>query len=236
MKIVTRLASVAALGAVTAAGAAAGGLYYLLRRSLPRTRGSLTVDGLNRPVEIVRDRWGVPHIFAGDEHDLAFGLGFAHAQDRLWQMDFYRRLFSGTLAEVVGEPGVQMDRLMRRFGLRRFAGSQLSQIDAETMAGLEAYVAGVNTFMESVGGRLPLEFLLLRYRPATWTVADSLAFGKFMGWMLASGWCTQIVRSQLMAKLGPEALSELEPLYPEGGLLTVPPGTEYRRGDAQLLE
>jgi len=236
MRTFVRLASVAALGAVTAAGAAAGGLYYLLRRSLPRTRGSLTVDGLNGPVEIVRDRWGVPHIFAGDEHDVAFGLGFAHAQDRLWQMDFYRRVFSGTLAEVVGEPGIQVDRLMRRFGLRRAAGAQLGQIDAETMAGLEAYAAGVNTFMESASGRLPLEFLILRYRPQTWAVADSVAFGKFMGWMLASGWSTQIVRSQLMAKLGPEALSELEPLYPESGLLTVPPGTEYRRGDAQLLQ
>ena len=199
MRTFVRLASVAALGAVTAAGAAAGGLYYLLRRSLPRTRGSLAVDGLNGPVEIVRDRWGVPHIFAGDEHDVAFGLGFAHAQDRLWQMDFYRRVFSGTLAEVVGEPGIQVDRLMRRFGLRRAAGAQLGQIDAETMAGLEAYAAGVNTFMESAGGRLPLEFLILRYRPQTWTVADTVAFGKFMGWMLASGWSTQIVRSQLMA-------------------------------------
>ena len=141
MRTPVRLASFAALGGATAVGAAAGGLYYLLRRSLPRTRGSLTVDGLNGPVEIVRDRWGVPHIFAGDEHDVAFGLGFAHAQDRLWQMDFYRRVFSGTLAEVVGEPGIQVDRLMRRFGLRRAAGAQLSQIDPETMAGLEAYAA-----------------------------------------------------------------------------------------------
>jgi penicillin amidase len=236
MKTFVRLARVASLGGAMVTGAAAGGLYYLLRRSLPRTRGSLTVDGLNGPVEIVRDRWGVPHIFAGDEHDVAFGLGFAHAQDRLWQMDFYRRVFSGTLAEVVGEPGIQVDRLMRRFGLRRAAGAQLRQIDAETMGGMEAYAAGVNAFMESVGGRLPLEFLLLRYRPQTWAVADSVAFGKFMGWMLASGWVTQIVRSQLMAKLGPEALSELEPPYPESGLLTVPPGTEYRRGDAQLLQ
>lgn len=235
MKTPVRLAGVVALGAAVG-GAAAGGFYYLLRRPLPRTRGKLAVDGLNGPVEIVRDRWGIPHIFAGDEQDAAFGLGYVHAQDRLWQMDFFRRVFSGTLAEVVGESGIQVDRLMRRFGLRRAAGSQLGQIDAETMAGLEAYVAGVNTLMESLGGRLPLEFRILRYRPRTWTVADTLAFGKFMGWLLASGWVTQIVRSQLMAKLGPETLSELEPLYPEGGLLTVPPGTEYRRGDDQLLQ
>jgi penicillin amidase len=236
MKSPARLATAAALGAVTAAGAAAGGLYYyVLRRSLPRIRGDFTVDGLKGPVEIVRDRWGVPHIFAADERDVLFGLGFVHAQDRLWQMDFYRRLFSGTLAEVVGEPGIQIDRLMRRFGLRRFAAAQLDQVDAETMAAIEAYTAGVNAFLGTAGGRLPLEFLILRYRPQPWAVADSVAFGKFMGWMLASGWATQIARSELMARLGPEALSELEPLYPEGGLLTVPPGTEYRRGDAQLL-
>ena len=235
MKTMVRLASVIALGAATGA-AAVGGLYYLLRRPLPRTRGRLTVNGLDGPVEIVRDRWGIPHIFAGNENDAVFGLGFAHAQDRLWQMDFYRRVFSGTLAEVVGESGVPVDRLMRRFGLRRSAGSQLHEIDAETMARLEAYVAGVNALMESVGGRLPLEFRILRYRPQPWTVADTVAFGKFMGWLLSSGWATQIVRSELLAKLGPEALSELEPLYPENGPLTVPPGTEYRGGDAQLLQ
>src|SRR3989304_1170799 len=130
MKSPARLAAAAALGAVTAAGAAAGGLYYyVLRRSLPRIRGDLTVDGLKGPVEIGRARGGVPHIFSADEHDVLFGLGFVHAQDRLWQMDFYRRLFSGTLAEVVGEPGVQIDRLMRRFGLRRFAAAQLDPVD-----------------------------------------------------------------------------------------------------------
>ncbi len=235
MKNRARLASVAALGAAVG-GTIGGALYYLLRRPLPRIRGNVTVEGLNGPVEIVRDRWGIPHIFAGDVNDAVFGLGFVHAQDRLWQMDFYRRVFSGTLAEVVGEQGVQVDRLMRRFGLRRVASSQLDQIDSETMAALESYAAGINAVIDSAGGRLPIEFRILRYSPRPWAVADSVAFGKFMGWLLASGWATQIVRAQLMAKLGPELLSELEPPYPEGGLLTVPPGTEYRRGDAQLLE
>src|SRR4030065_285580 len=106
---------------------------------------------------------------------------------------------------------------------------------ASSMARLEAYVAGVNAFMGTAGGRLPLEFRILRYRPQPWTVADSVAFGKFMGWMLASGWATPIARSLLMAQLGAETLSELEPLYPEGGLLTVRRGSEHRRGSARHL-
>jgi penicillin amidase len=104
------------------AGTTAAGLWYqLFRRPLPRVKGRLRLDGLEQAVEIGRDRWGVPHIHANTANDLWFGEGFCHGQDRLWQLDLYRRIGSGRLAEIAGRPGLRTDRFMRTLGLRRAA-------------------------------------------------------------------------------------------------------------------
>src|SRR3990172_4699935 len=105
-----------ALGAIVAAGATGAAAFYLLRRPVPRSGGRLALKGLQSPVEIIRDRWGVPHIYASNLRDLFFAVGYAQAQDRLWQMDFNRRLASGRLAEVLGGPAPEVDRLTRRIG------------------------------------------------------------------------------------------------------------------------
>src|SRR3990170_8867995 len=131
-----RLFGLASAGLTVGAGA---GLYYLLRRSLPKTSGTLRLRGLEGPVAVVRDRWGVPHVFAGDEHDAMFALGFVHAQDRLFQMDFYRRLASGRLSEVAGGVTLGIDRLMRRVGLHRAAGAQFAALGEATTSRLKAY-------------------------------------------------------------------------------------------------
>src|SRR5918994_5354730 len=109
----------AALGAALGAGAFAWLWHRLLRRPLPKTDGSISVAGITGPVEIRRDRWGVPHVSASERLDLWFGQGFCHGQDRLWQMDFYRRVVSGRLAEIAGAEGLPSDRLMRTLGLHR---------------------------------------------------------------------------------------------------------------------
>ena len=95
------------------------GYYFLKKKFLPQTRGNLKIQGLVDPVEVIRDRWGIPHIFARSETDLIFAQGFIHAQDRLWQMDFHRRLVAGRLAEVLGEVALPADRWMRILGMRR---------------------------------------------------------------------------------------------------------------------
>src|SRR3990172_11495649 len=100
-----------ALGLVVAAGATAVGAAYMLRRPVPRARGCLSLKGLQSRVEIIRDRWGVPHIYASNLRDLFFGVRYAQPQDRLWQMEFNRRLASGTLSEVLGGPAPEVDRL-----------------------------------------------------------------------------------------------------------------------------
>ena len=167
------------------------------------------VVGLSEPAEIIVDRWGVPHIYAGNVQDLMTAQGFVHAQDRLWQLDFSRRLIAGRLSEVMGEQTVPLDRWMRTLTLRRVAEQEVDLLDEETRSYLDAYSAGVNARIAQ--GRLPLEFSLLRYSPEPWTIADSLSWIKLMAWVLSANWETEILRALLIERLGPDLAAELEP-------------------------
>ena len=129
--------------------------------SLPQVSGELRVAGLAGPVEVVRDRWGVPHIRAGSAEDAYRALGFVHAQDRLWQMEFNRRVGQGRLAEILGRDALPFDRLMRTLDLRGAAEASVEHLGVEARQMLEAYAGGVNAFLRS-GARLPPEFLILR--------------------------------------------------------------------------
>ena len=175
-------------------------LTLLSRSRAPQVNGSLPLPGLGSPAEVMRDRWGVPHIYASNRHDLMQAQGFVHAQDRLWQMEFNRRLVAGRLSEVMGAATATVDRWMRTLTLRRVAESEVPLLDAETRGYLDAYAAGVNAFIER--GRLPVEFALLRYRPEPWGAADTLAWTKMMSLMLSVNWEAEIRRAQLAARLG----------------------------------
>ncbi len=141
------------------------------RARRPKLSGGITVDGVRAPVEVLRDRWGVPHLYAQSVPDLLFAQGFVHAQDRLWQMDFQRRVVAGRLAEVLGPELLETDRATRVLGMYRVAQAEVGMLSAEGRAGLEAYAAGVNAAMRRQP--LPVEFTLLRYR------ARALAAGGF---------------------------------------------------------
>ena len=155
---------------------AAGGLAWLyLQDSLPQLDGEAQVKGLSAPVEIVRDKEGVPHLFAKSVADGWFALGYVHAQDRLWQLEFQRRVANGRLAEIMGEPAYDNDRLMRTLGFARVAGRMAERADAPTRAAFEAYAAGVNAFL-ATKPVLPIEFHVFGIQPEPWTPADS------MGW------------------------------------------------------
>lgn len=201
-------------------------LARVSRGRLPRTSGTLAVAGLRGPVEILRDRWGVPHVYGGNNRDVLFAQGYVHAQDRLWQMDFTRRLVAGRLSEVVGAQALPADRWLRILGLRRVAEQEVGLLDPETLGGLEAYAAGVNAFIAR--GPLPVEFTLLRYRPGRWRVADTLGWIKLMSWSLSVNWETEMLRARLIARLGPERAAELEPPYCADWPQIVPPGVNYR--------
>jgi len=118
----------------------------------------------------------VPLISAATDADAVFGLGYAHAQDRLFQMETMRRAGAGRLAELFGEPAVGIDRQMRVLGLYRVAEAELALLSGEMRLGLEAYAAGVNAFLATRHGALPPEFLLLRFSPEPWRPADSLVW------------------------------------------------------------
>ena len=127
---------------------ALGGGWLWLRGSLPKSDGEISVAGLSASVDITRDAMGLVKIKADNELDAAFALGFAHAQDRLWQMDFWRRTGSGRLSEVIGSATVSVDRFMRTLGLKRVAEENLARLSPEVVALLESYSDGVNAFME----------------------------------------------------------------------------------------
>ncbi|MGQ9573124.1 MAG: penicillin acylase family protein [Dehalococcoidia bacterium] len=225
--LVVGLALVAAVGGVA---------YALLRRSIPTIKGSVRLKGLDACVEVIRDRWGVPHIYADSVRDVVFAQGYVHAQDRLWHMELARRAASGTLAEMFGAVALDADRLLRRVGLRRAAEAEAAQLTEAIRPNLEAYVAGVNAFIEGNRNRLPPEFLILRFRPAPWTPVDSLAIGKLVGWSLSGNWDSEIVRSWIVERLGPEEAARMEPGYPVGAPLIVPPGAACRGLGVPLLE
>lgn len=220
------------LGLLVAAGAASAAAYVLVRRPVPRAQGRAALKGLTSGVEIIRDRWGVPHIYAGDERDLLFAMGFAQAQDRFWQMEFNRRLASGTLAEVLGEGALEVDRLIRRIGFRRQAEREWGEVAGEARITGEAFAAGVNAYLER--GTLPLEFTILRYRPKPWQPTDTLAFGRFMSWTLTGNWDFEILRSWTIERFGPEVMADLEAGDFAGAPVTVPPGTEAKGAGPSL--
>jgi penicillin amidase len=215
-----------ALGALVVAGAASAGVYYLLRRPVPKSKGSLRLAGLRDGAEIIRDRWGVPHVYAGNLHDLFFAVGYAQAQDRLWQMEFHRRAASGTLSEVLGEPALDIDRLIRRVGFRRVSEAEWPDAEPTERAVLEAFSAGVNAYIERC--RLPVEFGLLRYRPQPWHPVDTLSFARLISWSLSGNWDREIVRSWTLERFGREVTEELETPYPAGAPLVVPAGAEAK--------
>ncbi len=209
------------------------GLTWLSRQSLPQTKGSLKLKALKAPTEIIRDPWGVPHIYAQNAHDLFFAQGFVHAQDRLWQMDFQRRLAAGRLAEVLGKEALETDRWIRILGIRRVAEEGAALLDSQSREYLEAYAEGINACIAL--GRLPVEFALLRYRPEPWGVTDTLSWVKMCAWSLSYNWETELIRARLIAKLGAERAAQLEPACYKSCPSSIPPGMYATNlGDAAL--
>jgi penicillin amidase len=237
MKVLRKVALVVLVVLMALALAVSGGAYFFLNRTFPKVSGTLQVAGLQERVEILRDKWGVPHIFAQNEHDVFFAQGYAHAQDRLWQLEFNRRVGAGRLSEVLGEATLKSDRFLRTIGLYRAAQADLAILPAETLAALQAYADGVNAFIDTHRDRLPLEFTLLGFKPEPWTPTDTLAWGKVMCMDLGGNWEDELLRAQLVAAFGEEKARQLIPPYPDQGPSIIPQeARSYGRLDTSLLE
>jgi penicillin amidase len=201
---------------------AAAGAWFV-RRPWPRAEGTRSVPGLLARVEVIRDDMGVPQIYAENEHDLLFAQGYVHAQDRLWQMEMNRRIGSGTLSAALGPTTLETDRFLRTIGLRRAAEKDWALMDDGTKVLMQAYADGVNAFIESHRGRLPLEFTLLGVDPAPWTPVDTLAWGKVMAYDLGGNYSMELLRARFIAEFGQEMVTQLIPPYAADGPVIIPP-------------
>jgi penicillin amidase len=200
---------------------------YTVRRSFPQTRGTITLNGLDGPVDVVRDSMGVPHIYASSEHDLFMAQGFVHAQDRFWQMDFWRHIGSGRLSEMFGEDQLETDQFLRTLGWARVVQQELNLLDPATIAALQAYADGVNAYLATHrGSALSLEYAFLGllhpdYSPGPWEPLHSLTWAKAMAWDLGGNMDMEIQRAVLSRKLTPEMLEQLFPPYPSANPVIV---------------
>ncbi|WP_204114347.1 penicillin acylase family protein [Shimia biformata] len=206
---------------------AVGIVYYLASRSLPDYDKTLRTAGVHVPVEIVRNNANVPHIFAEDDRDVFFALGYAHAQDRLWQMVTLRRTAQGRLSEVFGLPTVEIDKLLRRFDLYGLAVQSAQVQDDRTTAILRAYANGVNTRIDEVNqkalGRGAPEMFLFNAPVAPWQPADSIAIQKVMALQLSGHLESEVIRARLTLALPDiERLSDILPDFPGPGVAALP--------------
>lgn len=201
-------------------------VYYFATQSLPDYNRDHVVDGLNGPVEIVRDTNNVPHIFADDAKDVYFGLGFSHAQDRLWQMTMLRRTAQGRLSELFGEETYQIDDFVRRLDLVALSRASYEFQTEEVKAALQAYSAGVNAWLNVVQkdalGRGAPEFFLFSPELEPWTPTDSLSILRVMALQLSGHLRSEVVRAQVTLTVGPERVRDILPDAPSKGAMALP--------------
>jgi len=194
------------------------------KAALPVLDGDVHVAGLSAPVTVRRDGHGVPHIEAASEQDLWVAQGYVTAQDRLWQMDAFRRNANGELAEVMGRSLVMHDKWQRVLGIRRTAERIWANSPPDQKARFEAYARGINLYIAQHGDSLPAEFRLLGYKPRPWTGPDSISVGLMMVQTLDTHWEDKLAREAIAAKLNNSKLEA--DLYPVGSWRDHPPTGE----------
>ena len=209
-------------------------LRYRFRLPLPQVEGTVKISGLSDPVEVIRDRWGVPHIYAANLADLFFAHGYVQAQDRLWQMELNRRLSRGRLSEIFGKATLDMDRFVRTVGIPRAAEKDLVCLGQESRTLLDSFRLGVNSYLEQNPRKLPLEFTLLGFRPEPWELMDSLAWMKMQAWYLSENWTMEILNAAMVGKVGPERAARLCGAYPRDNPVTLARQTVIRAAELLL--
>jgi penicillin amidase len=191
-----------------------GAAWLYAEQALPVVRGTLRVEGLRANVVIERDMHGIPTIRARSPQDAWFGLGFAHAQDRLWQLETHKRIAAGRLAEAFGPSALEADRFLRALGVRASAERQWGMASPEVREMLEAYSAGINAYLADHLRARPPEFLLLGLNPEPWTPIDSLGWTTMMAWDLGGNWQSELLRMRLAATMPIARIQQLLPPYP----------------------
>lgn len=182
------------------------------RSVLAKIDGKVEVAGLEQPVEILRDRWGIAHIYAQNSHDLFFAQGYSMAQDRLFQVDLWRRIAIGETAELFGEESIAADRFARLLKYRGDMAAEWTSYSSDTREIAAAFTAGINAYIASLGDRLPIEFQMAGYRPQPWQPEDIL--GRMSGIIMSSNWEKEVSRARLIQSVGLEKARMLAPTDP----------------------
>ncbi|MEV6179738.1 penicillin acylase family protein [Streptomyces sp. NPDC052015] len=203
-------------------GIAYGGYWSIstVRASFPQTKGSITLEGLSGPVDVKRDGYGIPQIYASSDEDLFMAQGYVQAQDRFYEMDVRRHMTSGRLSEMFGKSQVDNDEFLRTLGWDRVAEEEYDkELSDSTKKYLQAYAKGVNAYLAGKGAEdISLEYAALGftndYKPAQWTPVDSVSWLKAMAWDLRGNMQDEIDRALLTSRLGPQQIAELYPEYP----------------------
>ncbi|MFD5912073.1 penicillin acylase family protein [Streptomyces massasporeus] len=204
-------------------GGVAYGSYWSIstvRASFPQTKGTLTLKGLSGPVEVKRDNYGIPQIYASSDADLFMAQGYVQAQDRFYEMDVRRHMASGRLSEMFGKSQVDNDEFLRTLGWDRVAKREYdTKLSATTKKYLQAYAEGVNSYLQGKDGEdISLEYAALGftndYKPQAWTPVDSISWLKAMAWDLRGNMQDEIDRALLTSRLGPKQIADLYPQYP----------------------
>jgi penicillin amidase len=203
------------------------GSYLFVKSTLPDYRGRHEVPGINGRIEIFRDRSAVPHIFANHQDDLAFGMGYAMAEDRLWQMDLFRRVAAGRLSEIFGERTLEADRFARVLGFQRDAVESLSSLSPEERKYLESFVNGINAYIRSEPGERPIEFRVLGYAPDPFTPEEIIALAHFQSYASNHNWKHEVLRASAIRELGEERGQELVPALTFHGPYMALPGFHH---------
>ncbi|MBA7650223.1 Acyl-homoserine lactone acylase QuiP [subsurface metagenome] len=195
----------------------------ILRKGFPNYQGYIQGLPLHNQVEVLRDSWGIPHIYARDEHDLMVGQGFVHAQDRLWQMESIRRLTQGRLSEVAGEEALKADYFARLLGLPQLKSRAIKALSPKERTVLQAYVDGVNAFLRLRGEDLPLEFRFTGLKPEPWSLDDLYSIWALISWIIQNNYRQELLALKAGQVLGLDQCNELFPSHP-GAVL---PQDEY---------
>jgi len=196
-------------------------VFWQFKSSLPQTKGNLELAGLQSEVSVVRDKLGIPHIFAESRHDLFFAMGAIHAQDRMFQMDLSRRAVYGRLSELVGKLTLRSDVQMRVLGLGKAADESFKHLNTETKAAFSAYADGVNSIISTPKYTPAPEYILLMQKPEPWRAQDSAAVLKMMAYGLSGDAFSEPARAKLLEILGPERLQQFLAPYPDDAPITL---------------
>ena len=225
MRILKRGLRLLLVVALVAVIAATGFLVWVTVRAMPETTGTIQATGLVNPVTVARDAAGIAHITADTPHDLFFAQGYVHASERMWQMEVWRHIAAGRLAETFGAGQIDTDKFIRTLGWRVAAQRDLDAVAAPARAVLDAYTAGVNAWLDGHRGSLGLAFLVAGVTPEPWTDLDTIAWGKVQAWNLGGNFDTEVFRYLADERLGDPARTDaLFPPYRDGAPIITPTG------------